>query len=149
MQDLLVCNPTKIDDFSFFIDLSSGNRLVVTGDGHASEYLVCKGNDNDGWFPDGDAKSVVPRSGSVVDAIKGIVSGWKFLYEGAWPSWEDVAEASPVGMACCMCSAQAEFEDLDEAYCGGWYVNDGDDYCPSHAEQGIKEADEQWESRMR
>ncbi len=93
---------------------------------------------------------VCPRSGSdVADAIMGIVAGWVFLREGAWPDWGDHAEPLPIGMACCACAAQAEFKDLDEAYCGGWYVNDNNDYCPSHAEAGIKEADEEWESRMR
>jgi len=151
MQALRVCNPTKIDHQTLYIGLTTGFMLVLTGgDVDIWQYQVFRGNDKDGWHPDGDSMPVCPRSGSdVADAIMGIVAGWRFLYEGVWPDWGDYAEPSTVGMACCACAAQAEFKDLDEAYCGGWYVNDNNDYCPSHAEAGIKEADEQWESRMR
>ena len=158
MQELQVCSPTKIDQISLFLELSSGYRLIISrtdgGDlfphptlGNAWDYKVLMGDDETGWYPQNSGKE--EYNSTIVSKVLSVVSGWKFLYEGAWPSWEDVPEAPTVSMECCMCDAQGEFEDLDEAYCGGWYVNDGDDYCPSHAEEGIKEADEQWESRMR
>lgn len=145
LQALRVCNPTKIDEYSLFVDLSTGFRLVLTGgDVDIWEHQVFSGNDKDGWHPYGEVMPVTPRSGSdVADAIMGIVAGWKFLREGAWPDWGHYAEAPAYGMACCVCDAQAEFEDLDEAYGCGWYINDGDEYCSEHAEAAIKEADEQ------
>ena len=77
MQALQVCNPTKMDDSSFFIDLSTAYMLVVSKIDDGWHYQVFKGNDKDGWFPHDDGKEVY---NSAVDKIEAIVSGWKFLY---------------------------------------------------------------------
>lgn len=60
-----------------------------------------------------------------------------------------IPDLDPITVQCCMCEAQAEFEDLDQAYCNGWYGNDCLHYCSEHAQAGIDEEDERWESRMK
>tara|TARA_B110000858_G_scaffold182878_1_gene222714 strand:- start:188 stop:625 length:438 start_codon:yes stop_codon:yes gene_type:complete len=141
MQGLQVCNPTKINDSCFFIGLSTNFRLVVSQTDHGWHYRVFTGSETSEWHPQNDGSEVC---NSAVDKIKSVVSGWKFLREGAWPDWETPpVEPLTVSMKCYMCSAQGEFEDLDEAYCCGWYINEGDEYCSEHAEEGIREADEQ------
>jgi len=60
-----------------------------------------------------------------------------------------VDDPETITVQCCMCEAQGEYEDLDDAYCHGWYGNDCLYYCSEHAQAGIDEEDQRWESRMK
>ena len=52
MEGLVVCNPTKINEDSFWIDLSQGYRLIIYKDGHGIwGNQVFQGSDKDGWWP--------------------------------------------------------------------------------------------------
>ena len=96
IQHLQVCNPTKIDDTSVWIDLSQGYRLIISrtdgGDlfphpthGNAWQYQVLVGEDETGWYPQNSGKE--EYNSTIVSKVLSVVAGWKFMYEGEWPSW--------------------------------------------------------------
>ena len=86
IQHLQVCKPTKVDDTSVWIDLSQGYRLIISRtDGNAWEHQVFMGEDETGWYAQDAGKEVY--NSTIVSKVLSVVAGWKFLYEGEWPSW--------------------------------------------------------------
>lgn len=49
-------------------------------------------------------------------------------------------------LVCCECGKVADFLDIDEAYCNGWYGNGCVYYCSEHAEEAIQIEDNIYEA---
>ena len=51
-----------------------------------------------------------------------------------------------VHLVCCECGKVADFLDMDDAYCNGWYANDCVYYCADHADEAIRIEDTIYEA---